>query len=106
MNCIIIHGCPDSEEEMVSLADLAFHWIPWTREKLTAQGIKIETPVMPEPWEPKYEKFKAEFEKYVVDENTILIGHSCGCAFFGALVGRNKTKNCQTNFSSSLENSE
>ena len=92
MNCIIIHGCPDSEEEMVSLADLAFHWIPWTREKLTAQGIKIETPVMPEPWEPKYEKFKAEFEKYVVDENTILIGHSCGCAFLVRWLGETKQK--------------
>ena len=36
---------------------------------------------MPSPWEPDYEKFKNEFEKYSVDETTILIGHSCGCSF-------------------------
>jgi len=36
---------------------------------------------MPEPWKPVYEKFKNKFEKYEVDEKTILVGHSCGCAF-------------------------
>ena len=36
---------------------------------------------MPEPWKPDYEKFKKEFGKYKVSKNTILIGHSCGCAF-------------------------
>jgi len=45
---------------------------------------------MPDPWEPEYQKFKNEFEKYNVDENTILIGHSCGCAFLVRWLGETK----------------
>ena len=47
---------------------------------------------MPSPWQPDYEKFKSEFEKYDVDKNTILVGHSCGCAFLVRWLGETKTK--------------
>lgn len=49
---------------------------------------------MPSPWQPDYEKFKAEFEKYDVDENTILVGHSCGCAFLVRWLGETKRNVC------------
>ena len=91
---IIIHGCPGREEEMMNLADRTFdkHWMPWTREKLIESGIKTETPMMPSPWEPNYEKFKQEFEKYYVNEDTVLVGHSCGCAFLVRWLGESKKK--------------
>lgn len=66
------------------------HWIPWTREQLLKKEIPTEVPLMPEPWVPDYEKFKKEFEKYEVNENTILIGHSCGCAFLVRWLGETK----------------
>lgn len=47
---------------------------------------------MPSPWEPDYNAFKKEFEKYAVSENTILIGHSCGCAFLARWLGESKQK--------------
>ncbi|MEK7566831.1 MAG: alpha/beta hydrolase [Patescibacteria group bacterium] len=83
LNVIIIHGCPQDAEKAMGLETRAYdkHWIPWIKKELTAKGIKTETPLMPEPWMPDYEKFKQEFEKYDVGENTILIGHSCGSAF-------------------------
>lgn len=68
------------------------HWIPWIKNKLSSQGIKVETPLMPDPWEPDYNKFKKEFEKYKVDENSVLIGHSCGCAFLVRWLGETKQK--------------
>jgi len=68
------------------------HWIPWIKEQLIGNGIETETPLMPEPWQPDYEKFKTEFEKYNVDENTVLIGHSCGCAFLVRWLGESKRK--------------
>ena len=68
------------------------HWIPWLKKQLIANGIATEAPLMPTPWEPDYEKFKIEFEKYRVDENTILIGHSCGCAFLVRWLGESKRK--------------
>ncbi len=36
--------------------------------------------------------FKEEFEKYPVSENTILVGHSCGCAFLVRWLGEQKTR--------------
>lgn len=91
MNCIIIHGCPaDSNEEKNK--EYAKHWIPWTKKKLSAGGIKTEIPLMPEPWHPDYEAFKKEFERYHVSSNTILIGHSCGCAFLVRWLGETKQK--------------
>ena len=68
------------------------HWIPWTKQQLIAKGIETETPLMPSPWQPNYEKFRAEFEKYDVDENTILVGHSCGCAFLVRWLGETKKR--------------
>ncbi|MDO8529761.1 MAG: alpha/beta hydrolase [bacterium] len=91
---IIIHGCPsDAEKEMNSeTRTYDKHWIPWIKEKLIENGIKTETPLMPEPWRPDYNKFKQEFEKYDVNEDTILIGHSCGCAFLVRWLGETKHK--------------
>ena len=91
---IIIHGCPSDAEKAMSPEARTYdnHWIPWTKEKLTEKGIKVETPLMPSPWEPNYEKFKKEFEKYEITEETILIGHSCGCAFLVRWLGETKQK--------------
>jgi predicted alpha/beta hydrolase family esterase len=94
INCIIIHGCPSDREKEMSPKMRTYdkHWMPWIKEKLVGQGIKTETPLMPEPWTPDYEKFKKEFEKYEVTENTILISHSCGCAFLVRWLGESKAK--------------
>lgn len=87
-NVIIVHGCYGKTEDKASNK----HWIPWVAEELTKQGIKAETPNMPNPWEPVYEDFKKEFEKYPVSEDTILVGHSCGCAFLVRWLGESKKK--------------
>jgi len=92
--CIIIHGCPSDIEKTMDPETRTYdkHWIPWTKKQLIANGIETETPLMPSPWYPDYEKFKKEFEKYDVDENTILVGHSCGCAFLVRWLGETKKK--------------
>ena len=93
-NCIIIHGCPTDIEKAMSPEKRTYdkHWMPWLKKELTDQGIKTEAPVMPEPWYPDYDKFKTEFEQYLVNENTILVGHSCGCAFLVRWLGETKQK--------------
>lgn len=91
IKCIIIHGCP-SYPENESKRTYDKHWIPWIKKELLSHGIKTETPLMPEPWKPDYNKFKKEFEKYKITENTILIGHSCGCAFLVRWLGETKQK--------------
>jgi predicted alpha/beta hydrolase family esterase len=49
-------------------------------------------PLMPEPWNPDYEKFKKEFEKYLVNDQTILIGHSGGTTFLVHWLGESKQR--------------
>ncbi len=92
--CIIIHGCPSDAEKAMNPETRTYdkHWIHWTKKHLTANGIETETPLMPSPWQPDYEKFKSEFEKYTVNESTILIGHSCGCSFLVRWLGETKRK--------------
>ena len=68
------------------------HWIPWLKGELQSKNIEVETPLMPNPWEPVYEDFKAEFEKSSVSEDDVLIGHSCGCAFLVRWLGDTKKK--------------
>lgn len=93
-NCIIIHGCPSNAKKVMNPATRTYdkHWIPWLKKNLVAAGIATETPLMPDPWEPSYQKFKTEFEKYKVGENTILVGHSCGSAFLVRWLGESKRK--------------
>jgi hypothetical protein len=68
------------------------HWIPWTKKQLMNEGITTENPLMPTPWEPDYEKFKNEFERHSVDEQTVLVGHSCGSSFLVRWLGESKRK--------------
>lgn len=94
MNCIIIHGCPSDEEKALNPKTRTYdkHWIPWTKKHLEQTGVRTATPMMPEPWNPVYEAFKQEFEKYNVGEDTTLVGHSCGCAFLVRWLGETKKK--------------
>ena len=93
-NCIIIHGCPGDEEKAMDPETRTYdkHWLPWTKKELEQKGIKTEIPLMPLPWELVYEDFKKKFEEYDVNENTVLIGTSCGCAFLVRWLGEGKQK--------------
>jgi predicted alpha/beta hydrolase family esterase len=90
-NCVIVHGCPSDETEEPT-KEYAKHWMPWVKQELDKRGISTSLPIMPEAWQPDYDKFKTEFEKLTVDESTVLIGHSCGSAFLVRWLGETKRK--------------
>ena len=92
--CIIIHGCPSNAEKAMNPETRTYdkHWIPWIKQELISRNIQTETPLMPSPWKPIYEDFKNTLENYEIDEDTTLIGHSCGCAFLVRWLGETKTK--------------
>jgi predicted alpha/beta hydrolase family esterase len=92
--CVIIHGCPLDEERALDPETRTYdkHWMPWLKRTLTEKGIETLTPLMPLPWSPNYERFKNEFEKVEITENTVLVGHSCGCAFLVQWLGESKRK--------------
>lgn len=91
-NCIVVHGCPSNAERAMDPVSRTYdkHWMPWLKRELMSRGIRTEMPLMPEPWEPDYGKFKREFEKYDVTEHTVLVGHSCGSAFLVRWLGETK----------------
>lgn len=68
------------------------HWIPWLKEKLEEKGVLVDTPLMPAPWEPDYKLWKGEFSNLRVNEDTILVGHSCGGGFLVRWIDESKTK--------------
>jgi uncharacterized protein len=81
---IIIHGMPkkvDYYNSQSTESESNKHWIPWLQQKLCQHDILAQTPEMPKPYEPDYESWKREFEKYAPDEGTLLVGHSCGGGF-------------------------
>lgn len=88
MNCLILHGCPSGNTD----PSYKKHWIQWAKQELLKRWIPTETPLLPAPWAPDYEAFKEEFEKYSINESTILIGHSCGCAFLVRWLWETQTK--------------
>lgn len=89
---VIIHGYNDKSE----FADVSRpsasndHWIPWLQRQLLLNGIEAQTPEMPGFYEPNYEKWKEMLERFTPDENTLLIGHSCGGGFLVRWLSENK----------------
>lgn len=88
-NVVIVHGCPGSEESLIDMSERTYfkHWIPWARAELEEKGVEVDVPLMPEPWVPNYQMFKREFDTCKVTEDSILVGHSCGCAFLVRWLG-------------------
>lgn len=80
---IIIHGYNNKSEFLDETRPSASndHWIPWLQRKLLLHGIETQTPEMPGFYEPKYEMWKDMLDRLNPDENTILVGHSCGGGF-------------------------
>lgn len=89
-NVIIIHGCSSTPNDGTEFDPE--HWISWIRDTLIARGVPAATPQMPTSWLPDYEQWKAEFEKQDINDETTLIGHSCGCAFLVRWLGESKQK--------------
>ena len=68
----IIHGYSGYSPE---------NWFPWLETELTQLGHEVIIPNFPNPDNPKLGEWLEHFSQYSLDENTIAIGHSLGCAF-------------------------
>lgn len=68
------------------------HWLPWLQHELIIHDVLAQTPEMPEPYRPDYEKWREVFERFQIDEETVLVGHSCGGGFLVRWLSENKNK--------------
>ncbi len=91
---VIIHGYNDKSEFEDASRPAASndHWIPWIQRELLLRGIEAQTPEMPGFYQPNYEKWKEMLDRFTPDEETILVGHSCGGGFLIRWLSENKQK--------------
>lgn len=91
---IIIHGYNNKSEFLDESRPSSSndHWIPWLQRQLLLNGIEAQTPEMPGFYEPNYEKWKDLLDKFEPDENTMLVGHSCGGGFLVRWLSENNKK--------------
>lgn len=91
---IILHGKTskenyyDADQEALSNK----HWLPWLQRQLLLKDILAQTPELPKPYDPEYYRWKDVFEQFKVDENTHLIGYSCGAGFLARWLSENDVK--------------
>lgn len=90
----IIHGWPQKEEyfDKETPAPSNNHWIPWLEKQLLINKVHAQAIAMPEAWKPDYEKWSAYFSQFTIDQDTILVGHSCGAGFLMRWLSERKIR--------------
>ena len=76
MNVFLVHGTMGKPFE---------NWFPWLENKLAEKNISCNIPTFPTPEHQNYADWEKLMDYYcdlgVVNEDTVLIGHSCGSVF-------------------------
>jgi predicted alpha/beta hydrolase family esterase len=82
-NAIILHGRPGKTEfysgEFPSASNS--HWLPWLQKQLLIKDIKSDTPEIPHSYEPRWDLWVKEVERFEIGPDTLLVGHSTGSGF-------------------------
>lgn len=91
-NAIVIHGMPGKDEYYSDQypSPSNFQWLPWLQKQLIIHDIKADTPEMPHAYNPQYDIWKKEFERFDITPETILVGHSCGGGFLVRYLSEHK----------------
>jgi predicted alpha/beta hydrolase family esterase len=83
-NAIILHGCPQRHEyyDPKLPSESNAHWLPWLQKELLIRDIKADTPEVPQSYEPEWDIWCREVERFDIGPDTMLVGHSCGGGFW------------------------
>jgi predicted alpha/beta hydrolase family esterase len=87
----IIHGAYGNPEE---------NWFPWLKGKLESEGHTVFVPRFPTPEGQSLENWMKEFKQYasLMDEDSIVLGHSIGAAFILSALERSIFKPIKASF--------
>lgn len=90
-NAILMPGQPDKVEyyDPKYPTNSNDHWFPWLSKQLQINDIFAVAIEPPRPWQPRYDVWKKEFEKFDITPETALIGHSCGGGFLVRWLSEN-----------------
>lgn len=91
-NAILVHGTPSKEEYYDGRfpSPSNSHWIPWLSKQLQIKDIFAVAVEIPTPWKPDYEVWCKEFERFDINSESTLVGHSCGAGFLTRWLSENK----------------
>ena len=80
---ILVHGKPSRKTyEDINLESTSNAlWFPWLQKQLLLRDISAQTPEMLRAYQPDYRIWKETFGQFLLDDDTILVGHSCGGGF-------------------------
>jgi predicted alpha/beta hydrolase family esterase len=80
---ILIHGLPSRDEYYESEwpSQSNAHWLPWVQREVLRKGIMCQALEMPHPYNPTYKDRCDVLDQMNINEDTILVGHSCGAGF-------------------------
>lgn len=94
-NAIILHGKPGEEEyyDTQFPSPSNFHWLPWLQKQLLAKDIKADTPEVQYAFDPRWDLWLKEVERFEIGPETILVGHSCGGGFWVRYLSERKDLN-------------
>jgi predicted alpha/beta hydrolase family esterase len=83
-NAILLHGLPSKEEyynpDRPSSSNS--HWFPWLQKELMLKDIKADTPEVFQAFEMKWADWVTEVERFPINEDSFLVGHSMGGGFW------------------------
>lgn len=76
MRVLLVHG---------SIGKPFENWFPWLEKELSVKGVECIIPSFPTPEHQNYQTWERLMDYYcdidLVNEDTVLIGHSCGAIF-------------------------
>jgi predicted alpha/beta hydrolase family esterase len=88
---ILLHGRPSRAEYLESEhpSPSNSHWLPWLQRELLRKGVLAQAPEAANPYKPTYEAWKNAIGQFGPDEETILVGHSCGAGMIVQWLSKN-----------------
>jgi len=92
MNAILVPGRPDKDQhyDPNRPSNNQDFWFGWLQRQLILKDIHAVSVEPPFPFRPRYEEWRREFERFDVNQKTILIGHSCGGGFLVRYLSEHK----------------
>lgn len=83
-NAILLHGRPGKAEYYDSTIPSTSnaHWFPWLQKQLLIKDIKADTPEVQFAFDPQWDRWVREVERFEIGPETILVGHSTGSGFW------------------------
>lgn len=91
---LLLHGMPSKEEYYNQSIPCGSncHWFPWLQKELIVKDYQVWAPDILHSFMPNYATWKEEIERYSINEESLLVGHSCGGGFFLRWLSENKLK--------------